>query len=69
MGGTEGMKMKNNSKTMMKCLLISVFLLCITATTIYGEEYKALSGLTSVKAIFQAGNRKRCGALIDTPDV
>jgi intracellular sulfur oxidation DsrE/DsrF family protein len=66
-GGTEGMKMKNNSKTMMKCLLISVCLLCITAATTYGAEYKALSGLTSVKAVFdfRIGSPKSAVAHLD----
>ena len=52
--------MKNNSKTMMKCLLISVCLLFITAATTYAAEYKALSGLKSVKAVFdfRIGNPK-----------
>lgn len=51
--------MKKGS-TVIKGLLVSVCLLCFTAGAAYSEEYKALTGLTSVKAVFdfRAGNPK-----------
>jgi intracellular sulfur oxidation DsrE/DsrF family protein len=61
------MKMKKGSKAMIKCLLISVCLLCITAGAAYSEEYQALTGLTSVKAVFdfRAGDPKGAAMQID----
>ena len=52
---------------MMKCLLISVCLLCMTAGAAYSEEYKALTGLTSVKAVFdfRAGDPKGAAMQLD----
>jgi intracellular sulfur oxidation DsrE/DsrF family protein len=63
----EGMKMIRETKALIRCLLISVCLLCITAGASYGGEYKALDGLTSVKAVFdfRAGNPKSAAMQLD----
>jgi intracellular sulfur oxidation DsrE/DsrF family protein len=63
----EGMKMIRETKALIRCLLISVCLLCITAEASYGEGYKALDGLTSVKAVFdfRAGNPKGAAMQLD----
>jgi intracellular sulfur oxidation DsrE/DsrF family protein len=59
--------MRRETKALIRCLLISVSLLCITAGASYGEGYKALTGLTSVKAVFdfRAGNPKGAAMQLD----
>ncbi len=59
--------MRRETKTLIKCLLVSVCLLCISAGTSYGEGYKALDGLKSVKAVFdfRAGNPKGAAMQLD----
>ncbi len=59
--------MRSETKVLIKCLLISVCLLCITSGASYGEGYKALDGLTSVKAVFdiRAGNPKGAAMQLD----
>ncbi len=59
--------MRRETKALVRCLLISVCLLCITAGVSYGEGYKALDGLTSVKAVFdfRAGNPKSAAMQLD----
>ncbi|RJQ48466.1 MAG: sulfur reduction protein DsrE [Nitrospiraceae bacterium] len=59
--------MKTKSKIMKKCLLVSLCLLFISAGTVPAEEYKALNGLTSVKAIFdfRIGDPKSAAAHLD----
>ncbi|MBI5665631.1 MAG: DsrE family protein [Nitrospirae bacterium] len=59
--------MRRETKVLIRCLLISVCLLCITAGASYGEGYKALDGLKSVKAVFdfRAGNPKGAAMQLD----
>ena len=61
------MKMKKGTKAGITCMLIAVCLLCITAGAAYTEEYKALTGLTSVKAVFdfRAGNPQSAAMQLD----
>ena len=63
----EDTNMRRETKTLIRCLLISVCLLSITAGASYGEGYKALDGLTSVKAVFdfRAGNPKGAAMQLD----
>jgi intracellular sulfur oxidation DsrE/DsrF family protein len=63
----EEKNMRRETKTFIKCLLISVCLLCITAGASYGGEYKALDGLTTVKGVFdfRAGNPKSAAMQLD----
>jgi intracellular sulfur oxidation DsrE/DsrF family protein len=52
--------MNMRTKTIIKCVIISLCLMYVTAGSVYGEEYKALSGSKSVKAVFdfRVGNPK-----------
>lgn len=66
----EEAKMRREAKVFIKCLLISVCLLGITAGVSYGGEYKALEGLTSIKAVFdfRAGDPKSAAMQLDMID-
>jgi len=44
--------MKNGMKKTVIYLFLSIFLLCAMVSTVSGEEYKAMKGIKSAKAVF-----------------
>jgi intracellular sulfur oxidation DsrE/DsrF family protein len=59
--------MKRKLTTIIISLFLSVCLLFVTAGAVYSEEYEALTGLTSAKAVFdfRSGNPKSAVMLLD----
>jgi intracellular sulfur oxidation DsrE/DsrF family protein len=59
--------MKRESRTIIISLFLSVCLLFVTAGASYSEEYEALTGLTSARAVFdfRSGNPKSAAMLLD----
>jgi intracellular sulfur oxidation DsrE/DsrF family protein len=59
--------MRNVTKSVIACLVVAVCMLCMSAGAAYSEGYTALSGLTSVKAVFdfRAGNPKGAAMQLD----